>query len=490
MNLSGFIRGSYESQAYTADQEDTINYYVERMESDGATTKWALYPTPGVTQVCAGTSGSGRGLFEAAGRLFGVIGDKLYEVGAFGTITSLGTVAIGANPATLSYNGDGGGQVFVTSGDNGYILDLATNVVTQIAALNGKATMGAHLDGYFLALDASSSTFYISNLSAGLTWNTGTDFAQRSQAPDPWISMRVSGKFVWLLGTETSEVWYDTGGSFPFAPHPSGLVPYGCAAAFSATQVGAGLAWLGTSVSGGRYVLQALGFTPEVISDFPQQFAMSSYSNISDAVADSYNDLGHTFYVLSFPLQGVTWAWDSATGQWAKRGTWIAETGVFNSWRPRFHASAYGQHWMLDAETVSVYHMSSTIPTDVDSRVIRRVRRAPALMAENTRIFYSSFELDLEPANALADSTVQGYDPQVMLRMSNDGGKTWGAEMFRSAGLVGQYGKRVRWNRLGCGRRRVFEVAVSDPVAWKLTGAYIALAQPPQQQGTASQATQ
>jgi hypothetical protein len=75
------------------------------------------------------------------------------------------------------------------------------------------------------------------------------------------------------------------------------------------------------------------------------------------------------------------------------------------------------------------------------------------------------------------DGAVTGVDPQVMLRMSNDGGKTWGTEMMRSTGKVGEYGKRVRWDRLGRARRRVFEISTSDPVPYRITGATIQLGQ-------------
>lgn len=66
-----------------------------------------------------------------------------------------------------------------------------------------------------------------------------------------------------------------------------------------------------------------------------------------------------------------------------------------------------------------------------------------------------------------------GADPQVMLRISNDGGKTFISEQWRSAGRVGEYDHRVRWNRLGQARKRVFEVIVTDPNAWRITGAYV-----------------
>ena len=60
-----------------------------------------------------------------------------------------------------------------------------------------------------------------------------------------------------------------------------------------------------------------------------------------------------------------------------------------------------------------------------------------------------------------------------MLRLSNDGGRTWLSEEMRGSGKIGQYLTRVRWNRLGAARRRVFEVVVTDDVPWRLTGAYL-----------------
>lgn len=64
-----------------------------------------------------------------------------------------------------------------------------------------------------------------------------------------------------------------------------------------------------------------------------------------------------------------------------------------------------------------------------------------------------------------------GADPRIMLRLSNDGGKTWITEQWRAAGKVGEFCRRVRWNRLGSARRRVFEVSVTDPIPWRITAA-------------------
>ena len=67
-----------------------------------------------------------------------------------------------------------------------------------------------------------------------------------------------------------------------------------------------------------------------------------------------------------------------------------------------------------------------------------------------------------------------GYDPQVMLRWSDDGGHTWSREHWRSMGKIGAYGYRTIWRRLGMTlklRDRVYEVSGTDPVKLAIMGA-------------------
>jgi hypothetical protein len=110
---------------------------------------------------------------------------------------------------------------------------------------------------------------------------------------------------------------------------------------------------------------------------------------------------------------------------------------------------------------------------DLDTRYIRRLRRAPHVANENKRTFYRTFELDLERGVGLA--TGQGSDPLVMLRLSRDGGHTWGEALLMSAGAMGAYTQRAVARRLGHARDVVFEVTVSDPVAWSLVQAWLDL---------------
>jgi hypothetical protein len=68
---------------------------------------------------------AGRGLFYQEGRAFAVAGGKLHEFFADFTTIERGDVAQDSNPGTMTTNGDGGGQLQITSGNVVYNFDLA-----------------------------------------------------------------------------------------------------------------------------------------------------------------------------------------------------------------------------------------------------------------------------------------------------------------------------------------------------------------------------
>lgn len=474
MVIKGFIGPSGVAQSPILDQERTVNLYVEVSESQGATAPYVLYPIPGVIPYTAAGSGKGRAHAFTSGREFAVIGDQFVEIGQFGSVTALGTVGDDGLPASISSNGDGGNQLLITSNSNAFYVNLATNAVTAIAALAGIATMGASMDGFGIVLDASTSTVYLSDLNDFSVWDP-TQFFQRSQAPDPWVSMAVSNKYLYLFGTETSEPWYNAGTApIPFQP-TAVLMNYGISAPWSRVVSGANVAWIGATSSGQNMVLKTSGLTPDVISTYSTELAFDNMAQISDAIGDAYYDRGHNFFVFTFPFANQTWVWDETTPTWCERGSWDAELGNYNLWRPIFHAFAFGEHRLLDVDGPAVFKMSPDYYTDVDGESgIRWLRRAPALVRENQREWFGTFELLTETGLGTvieADGTYRA--PQVALSISNDGGKTFGSEQFRSMGSLGEYNQRVRWTRCGSGRKRVFQLTGSDPVPYRLLAAYL-----------------
>ena len=483
MEYRSFVGPSNPSMAWTADQERTVNFYFEQMESPGATSRYALYPTPGLELILGGAlevlaGGGGRAHFAQEGREFAIIGNAFIELFESAAPVLRGTVLDDGLPATIDSNGKGGDQLFICSGNNGYLYYLTANTLGAIPALADKARMGAQLDGYFLALDAATSTFYFSALLDGLTWTTGLDFAQRSGSGDPWVAMKVNRSYIYLLGEQTSEVWYDTGASFPFARHPSGQLQVGCAAPFSATVVNGNLMFLGATSSSRGSVQMVTGFTPQRVSSFAFETAILAYDTIADAQGDTYYQHGHSFYVLSFPDQDeASWVWNSSNGLWTEQGTWDQDNASdFVAWRPRWTVQVFGETRILHSTVPALYRLTaeSNLDSQPDSRSFiqtRRLRRAPAMVNELERIYYPAFEVDLQPG--VGNTVDPGSDPQVMMRQSKDGGRNWTSERWASAGKVGEYGVRVFWWRCGMGRRMVFEVSFSDLVPWRITNAYL-----------------
>ena len=110
------------------------------------------------------------------------------------------------------------------------------------------------------------------------------------------------------------------------------------------------------------------------------------------------------------------------------------------------------------------------LPT-AQRRLIRRVRRAPHLSANQVRQFFARFQLDLQTGTGLR----RGRAP---IRSSVYAGRITAGipganEHLVEAGKIGQYARRAIFRRLGTGRDRVFEISVSDPVAWRILDAYL-----------------
>jgi len=479
VKLPGFIGPAYKGSSPLADPEDLINWYCEAVDSPGATNKMVYLPTPGLEERISVNKAPIRALYQlpaamtSSERGFFVAGNGFYEFFADFSVTFRGTLSgVGANPATISYNGDGGGQLLITSDDQADVYDLATDVLTNVSGLS--AFQGSMLNGYGLALDQVTSTLFLSDLLDLSTWDP-TQSAQRSIAPDPWKAMIVLYPRIYLFGSQTAEVWYDAGAfPFPFEPVQGILIQEGIGAPFSLEMANNAIYWLTQSANGNAQIVRTSGYRTEVVSTSAVADAIGSYARIDDAVAWTYQIDGHEFYLLNFPSAGVTWAYDTTLPPevgWHKRGTWISETAEFQALRPQYHAFVFGAHLVGDRETGTIYEMKNTYGQDVDSREIRRVRRTPLLSAEQQWIFFKQLQVFLQPG--VGTTTGQGQNPKITLRMSDDGGFTWGNLHTIEVGREGQRQVRAIWRRLGRSRNRVFELSVSDPVPWRLIDAYL-----------------
>jgi len=285
-------------------------------------------------------------------------------------------------------------------------------------------------------------------------------FSSKDGAPDDLVTLIVDHREIYLLGETSSEVWVDQGTSpFPFQRVPGTSTQHGIVSAFSVARLGNSFAYLSKNNRGTAQIVQMNGYVPQRISNHAVENSLTG-KTITDAVAWTYQLEGHEVYVISFPSIQLTWCYDIASQMWHK---WLYTNNLGQYERCRGNCAAVFQGNVLvgDYSNGKIYRLDKSIYTD-DGQNVKRLRRAPHLVADFQREYFDELQIQFQPGVGL--STGIGVDPQAMLRWSNDGGSTWSNEHWTSIGLMGKYTNRAIWRRLGTARDRIFEVSVSDPV--------------------------
>ena len=330
-----------------------------------------------------------------------------------------------------------------------------------LPSTDGAFTGGTNVDivdNYFVYNRPDTQQFGASAVLSPIS--PALSFASKDGAPDDLVTLIVDHREIYLLGETSSEVWVDQGTSpFPFQRIPGTSTQHGIAAPFSVSRLGNSFAYLSQNNRGTAQIVQMNGYVPQRISTHAVENSLTG-QNITDAVAWTYQLEGHEVYVISFPSIQLTWCYDIASAMWHK---WLYTNNLGQYERCRGNCAAVFQGYVLvgDYANGKIYHLDKNIYTD-DGQNVRRLRRAPHLVADFQREYFDELQIQFQPGVGLSTGT--GEDPQAMLRWSNDGGSTWSNEHWTSIGRMGKYTNRAIWRRLGTARDRIFEVSVSDPV--------------------------
>jgi hypothetical protein len=282
---------------------------------------------------------------------------------------------------------------------------------------------------------------------------------------------------LWVFGTDSVEVWYNAGSAdFPLERIQGAFNEIGCVSAYSIAKLDNGLFWLGTDARGQGIVYRANGYTGTRVSTHAIEYAIAQYGNISDAIAYTYQQEGHAFYVLTFPSGNATWVYDVSTQAWHERAGFDA--GQFMRHRSNCQCNFEGNIIVGDFENGNLYRFDLDVYADNGGvqKWLRSWRALPPGENNFKRTAHHTLQLNAETGVGL--NTGQGSDPQCMLRWSDDGGHTWSNEHWASMGQIGEYGYRTFWRRLGMTlklRDRVYEVSGTDPVKIAITGAELVL---------------
>ncbi len=476
MPIFPLIGPSFKSEEQDNNYQECLNMYIINGGQD-ARSKIALKKAAGLLEVVDLNGGRCRGITTLAAATYVVMDNEVYRIainsltGVAGTpllcgtmVSSTGYVRFAKNPTQI---------IIVDGTERGYIIDIATGVMTQIA--DNDFVGGIHVvfcDGYFMYNEANTAFLRVSSINDGETYDAA-DVATAESKPDKLLGLAVNKGEVWAFGAETVEVWYNAANAvgMPFSPRVGSELDIGCAASGSIVEINNIIMWLdnrGLVVQSqiSAYTRnQSSGYDLKVVSDSALQAEIASYSVINDAIATAYVERGHIIYQITFPSAGKTWCYDQSSGAWFERSFYNATTGNMEAHLIQFAAPLGTTTVACGINSSKVYLMNANYFDDAGDTIVCRHTTAP-LSSEGKILGINSVKIRF--GSGRATSTGLGSNPQVSLRYSNDGGHTWSHHMARDLGDIGVYGRQVTWNRLGSAREWMFEISVAEPIDFSI----------------------
>lgn len=433
-------------------------YYEFQPEEDR--TRVAVYGTPGLELfVDFGDTGI-RGLYPKGDYLYAVHRGTFWQVDNAGTKTSRGTLNTTTGMVDIT---DNGLQIMITDGTDGYIYTIATATFAEITDVDYlQPSSCAYLDTYFISSQVNTNKFQISASNNGAAWDSA-DFANAESNPDNIVRGYVNNSEYIPFGDVSTEFWVDTGAAdFPFAR--IAVNEWGLAAKFSVAKFDNTLIYLARNRMGEVILVQLDGYNPVRISTSEWEFIVNNYTDTSSATAFAYMLGGHPMYQINFS-EG-SWLYDGSTGVFSQ----LKSYGLARH-RADTYAYYIGQNMVGDYLTGRIYKLKDDVYSDNGDIITRQLRGKHVFNDEGHGIIIDELQFFMQSGVGLA--TGQGSNPQAMLRISKDGGQTYGNQMFRSIGKIGQYLAKVVWRGLGMGTDWIMELTITDPVKVVITDTYL-----------------
>ncbi len=459
---------SYEHPSRDANYQRAVNLFPSPTGDEKVPA--TLLHTSGLSTLVDLGGSQVRALMPFNSKLYAIVDNTVYLVTVAAdkmsaTSSSIGTINAGSGRISWARNPT---QImFVTGGTKGYIITASTDTLAEIT--DGDFTGGVmvdFIDSYFVYNTPDASTMYSTTINNG-TSVSALDVATAEGSPDLLKGLIAYKKEIWALGETSIEVWYNAANvtGFPFSVRDGALIDLGTSAPHSACRANNNLLWLDDR----RFVIQVSGYTPTIVSNPAISAKFQSYTTVSDAFGFAFKDRGHFFYQLTFPTEGKTWVYDLDNKAWHERSYRDPVSDTDTRHLANCHANFQNMNLVGAFNSGKIYKMSGDYYDDAGNPIVR-IRTTSHYTTELKQYGFNSLELHAENGKGTVTST--GSDPQISMRYSNDGGYTWSHHMARSIGKIGEYNKRVRWNRLGTGREWIFEFTYCEPTPLGLLELY------------------
>jgi hypothetical protein len=444
MTLLTFAR---QSKAGTRQRgysgERLVNYF---LRAEDGISGGVLIGRSGVVR-SAFVQASVRAMVACDGAIYAVGDGLLWKV-----VGSAATI-IGALPNKRdTYMATSGTEVAIVVDGRYFLTDGASLTEHTTGAVEVPKAV-AYSDGYFIVIgegQGRKDTITVSALDDGSTFDA-LEFAHAESAPDQLVGIVADHGQIWLLGTETVEVWYNAGSlDFPFAPNRGALMEKGCIDGKTVAKADNAVFWVGSD----NIVYRASGGAPVVVSSRAVEENLKGKTILGGF---TFTDRGHKFYAVT--VEGApSWVFDITMSVWHERSTGIGE----KAWTCQCRATLDGVEY-LGCDTGVIATLDDDTFTD-DGKVMEGVAVSVPVQSGGDPFAIARVHLEMD----VGFGTI-GRTPQIMMQTTKDG-RNWSVEKWRSVGDTGDYGKIVRWHGLGSFRRFQARLRVTDPVRRDLYG--------------------
>ena len=321
---------------------------------------------------------------------------------------------------------------------------------------NGAPQFVVFIDGYFL-FTTDSKKFIVSALNDGLSYNA-LDFGTAEADPDIIVGAHVFQNRLYILGSETIEEYRNIGGAgFPF--QRTGLViQKGLSSKFAVTDANNSFMFIGAGVNETPAIWQFTGSGVQKISTTPIENLINDATpeQVEQSFADSHAIDGA--YFSRFTAGSRTLVYDAITDLWHERKSRV--DGQDLNWRANSIVQAYNRIIIGDDVDGRIGELSNDIYTEYGDNIIRVVATQP-FSNLGEPIFAPSLELTIE--SGVGDLVTT--EPIIRMSISRDG-KTFGDEIQRKMGKIGEFSRRAIWRRTinRISRFAVLKFEMSEPV--------------------------
>lgn len=429
--------------------ERLVNLYAVAA-SEEARSRFYLNRTPGMTAFSLVSSELCRGLFNADSEGLGVYGSTLFSINEDGgAILVSGTIA-GTRDIRFAQNNATNRETTLATGTTFYqytngALSIITGDLSGINIVDAICINGIHI-----AFTAAGRAYYSAV-------NDANNYSALNFFDVPGTGSFVAAR---LIGNQFA-VWREYGmyiyrHDADDADEPFKLVngadkPFGCLNTFANADVG-GVVCFVDQYGMPRIVGQ--GYLPQPIGNDGVQSDIAEMVDSSELRLWGYVTGSSQFLVVR--SSEFCWVYDFREQRWHERQSYQRVT-----WQAKHHMRFAGKDLVAPDQSGDLFFLDNTSFSEDGEHIVWEATCPLVTNFPNGGTIHA-LHFDIEVGTALgADAESEDREPQFMVFISRDAGKTYGIGRQLSLGTRGKWRKRLTLNRCGDFGREGFVIRLS-----------------------------